>query len=228
SPYLFFWQAGETVEEEIAEGKAQEPGRRLAQVSDAEMRQVRADTVIGMVASQAVTFFIILCTKSQLFDRHLTDINTAQDAARALIPLGAAAYWLFTLGILGTGLLAIPTLAGSAAYGLAETFGWRYGLYRRFQRARGFYATIAAVILVGFGLNFVKSISPIKGLLYSAVLNGLVAPPLIVLLLMVCNNAKIVGERRNGAWSNSIGGLACLLMTIAAALMIWGMVTGKM
>ncbi|HZT41938.1 MAG TPA: divalent metal cation transporter [Chthonomonadaceae bacterium] len=228
SPYLFFWQAGETVEEEIAEGKAVAPGQRQAACSDAEMRQVRADTIIGMVASQAVTFFIILCTKSQLFDHHLNDINTAQDAARALIPLGAAAYWLFTLGILGTGLLAIPTLAGSAAYGLAETFGWRYGLYRRFQRARGFYATIAAVILIGFGLNFVKSISPIKGLLYSAVLNGLVAPPLIVLLLMVCNNAKIVGERRNGLWSNLLGWLAVILMTIAAALMIWGMATGKM
>jgi Mn2+/Fe2+ NRAMP family transporter len=192
------------------------------------MRQVRADTVIGMVASQAVAFFIILCTKSQLFDRHIHDINTAQDAARALIPLGQAAYWLFTLGILGTGLLAIPTLAGSAAYGLAETFGWRYGLYRRFQRARGFYATIAAVILIGYGLNFVKSISPIKALLYTAVLNGLVAPPLIVLLLMVCNNTNIVGERRNGLWSNLLGGLACILMTVAAALMLWGMATGKM
>ena len=228
SPYLFFWQAGETVEEEIAEGKAVEPGQRQAECSSAEMRQVRADTVIGMAASQVVTIFIILCTKSQLFDHHLTDINTAQDAARALIPLGAAAYWLFTLGILGTGLLAIPTLAGSAAYGLAETFGWRYGLYRRFQRARGFYATIAAVILIGYILNFVGSISPIKGLLYSAVLNGLVAPPLIVLLLMVCNNKKIIGERRNGLWSNLLGGLACVLMTIAAGLMLWGMATGKM
>lgn len=227
SPYLFFWQAGETVEEEVLEGKAVEAGKRLVKVSDAEIRAVRADTIIGMLASQAITLFIIVCAKATLFDTGHRDINTAQDAARALLPLGQAAYWLFTIGILGTGLLAIPTLAGSAAYGVAETFGWRYGLYRRFRRARGFYLTIAAMIVLGYALNFVHSIDPIKGLLYSAVLNGVVAPPLIVLLLLICNNPKIVGERRNGWVSNLIGWVTVVLMTLAAGFMIWGMVTGK-
>ena len=227
SPYLFFWQAGETVEEEIYDGKAKEPGRRIAPVTEAEIRAMRTDTVIGMVASQAVTFFIIICTASQLNAKGITDINTAQDAAKALLPLGPAAFWLFTLGILGTGLLAIPTLAGSVAYAVAETAGWKYGLYRRFRRARGFYGTIAGVILVGYLLNFVHSFSPIKGLLYSAVLNGVIAPPLIVLLLLICNNRKVVKDRVNGRVSNVLGWLTVILMTAAAGFMFYAMATGK-
>ena len=192
-----------------------------------EIRAVRADTVIGMLASQAITFFIIVCANATLFEKGQHNIETAQDAARALLPLGHAAYWLFTLGILGTGLLAIPTLAGSVAYAVSETVGWRYGLYRRYERARGFYLTIAAVIFVGYLLNFVKSISPVKGLLYSAVLNGMVAPPLIVMLLLICNNARIVKERRNGPLSNVLGWFTAAAMTVAAIYMIWAMATGK-
>ena len=116
SPYLFFWQAGEEVEDEIAEGLADAPGHRLQPATEAEMRALRTDTIMGMLASQAVCFFIIICTAATLHAQGKTDINTAQDAAEALKPLGPAAYWLFTLGIVGTGLLAIPTLAGSAAY----------------------------------------------------------------------------------------------------------------
>jgi NRAMP (natural resistance-associated macrophage protein)-like metal ion transporter len=227
SPYLFFWQAGETVEEEIAEGTVREPGQRIRRVSEDEIRAVRADTVVGMVASQVITFFIIICTTATLHAKGVTHIDTAQDAAKALLPLGGrAAYWLFTLGMLGTGLLAIPTLAGSAAYALAETAGWKYGLYRRFRRARGFYLTIAAVIVIGYLLNFVHAISPIKGLLYSAVLNGIVAPPLIVLLLFICNNPAIMKERRNTAPANIFGWLAVAAMTVAVAVMFWAMATG--
>src|SRR5579871_3501862 len=227
SPYLFFWQAGETVEEEVEEGLASEPGRRLKRVTQDEIRAIHADTVVGMLASQAITFFILICAAGTLHAGGQTNIETAQDAAKALLPLGKAAYWLFTLGILGTGLLAVPTLAGSAAYAVAETVGWRYGLYRRFQRARGFYLTIAAVIVVGYLLNFVKTISPIKGLLYTAVLNGIVAPPLIVLLLLLCNNSDVVKERKNGWLSNLLGWLTVFLMTAAAVYLFWAMATGK-
>ena len=227
SPYLFFWQAGEQVEEEIREGYAVAPGARIKRASAEEIRALRNDTVIGMVASQVVTFFIVICTAATLHAKGVTDISTAQDAARALLPLGPAAYWLFTLGILGTGMLAIPTLAGSVAYAVSETFGWRYGLYRRFRRARGFYLTIAAAIVVGSLLNFVKSIHPVKALLYSAVLNGIVAVPLIVVLLLICNNRQIFGDRCNRPISNVLGGLAVLLMGAAAGFMLWAVATGK-
>ena len=226
SPYLFFWQAGEEVEEEIESGKADSPGNRLAPASSTEMRNLRADTIIGMLASQAVTFFIIICTATNLHAKGITDINTAQDAARALLPLGKSAYWLFALGILGTGSLAIPTLAGSIGYAVAEANDWRYGLYRRFVRARFFYLVIAAATAVGYGMNFIKSISPVKALLYSAVLNGVFAPPLIVILLLVCNNRKIFGERRNGWLSNVLGWATVVFMGAAAGYMIWSLAKG--
>ena len=227
SPYLFFWQAGEQVEDDIAEGLTDDAGRRESRVKNSEIRAVRSDTAVGMIYSQIITVFIIVSTAATLHASGKTDINTAEDAARALLPLGASAYWLFTLGIMGVGLLAVPTLAGSAAYAVAETVGWRHGLYRRFSRARGFYGTIAVVIVAGYLLNFVRVISPVKALLYSAVLNGLVAPPLIVVLLLICNNRKIVGKRGNGWVSNTLGGLAVVLMSLAGGLLIWLLCTGK-
>ena len=227
SPYLFFWQAGEEVEEEIAQGTEDAPGMRRRPASAQEIRRLRNDTMIGMVSSQLITFFIIISTAANLNAKGITDINTAQDAARALAPLGVAAYWLFTIGILGTGLLAIPTLAGSAAYAVSETFGWRYGLYRRFSRAKGFYLTIAGSVIVAFGLNFAKSIDPVKALFYSAVLNGVIAVPLLVVLMFVCNNARIVGKRTNSPVSNVLGWLTVLLMGAAAGFMLYAIATGK-
>ncbi len=227
SPYLFFWQAGEEVEEEIAEGKADRPGHRVRKVSADEIRNLRADTVIGMLASQAVCFFIIICTAATLHAQGKTDINTAQDAAGALKPLGPSAYWLFTLGIIGTGLLAIPTLAGSAAYAVSETFGWPYGLYRRFKRARGFYSTVGAMVVIGFLLNFVKAINPIKALYYSAVINGVVAVPILIVLMLVCNNRKIIRDQCNGRLSNALGCLTVVCMGAAVGVMIWAMATGR-
>ena len=226
SPYLFFWQAGEEVEEEIATGKADRPGHRTTRVSEQEIRSMRADTIVGMVASQVVTFFIIICTAATLHAKGITDINTAQDAAKALLPLGKSAYWLFTLGILGAGMLAIPTLAGSAAYAVSETFGWRYGLYRRFQRARRFYITIAALLIVGYAMNFVQVLSPVKALFYSAILNGVVAVPLLIVLMLICNNPKIVKKRINGRASNMVGWLTVVFMGAAVAFMFWAMATG--
>jgi NRAMP (natural resistance-associated macrophage protein)-like metal ion transporter len=227
SPYLFFWQAGEQVEDDIADGLTDDAGHRSSRIKQSEIRSLRADTAVGMIFSQIVTISIIIATAATLHASGKTDINTAEDAARALLPLGASAYWLFTLGVLGVGLMAIPTLAGSAAYAVAETAGWRNGLYRRFSRAKGFYAIIALVIIVGYLLNFVQVISPVKALLYSAVLNGLVAPPLIVVLLFICNNRKIVGKNANGWLSNTLGWLAVVLMSFAGGLLIWLLFTGQ-
>ena len=221
SPYLFFWQAGEQVEEDIAEGLTDDAGRRTGRVRASEIRSVRSDTAVGMIASQLIAGAIIVSAAATLHASGHTNINTAPDAARALLPLGAAAYWLFGLGILGSGLLTVPTLGGSAAYAVSETLGWRNGLYRRFGRARGFYITLAAVIAVGYLLNFAHVISPLKALLYAAVLNGLAAPPLIVLLLLICNNRTIMGEHTNGWLANSVGALTAGLMGVAAAVFLW-------
>jgi NRAMP (natural resistance-associated macrophage protein)-like metal ion transporter len=226
SPYLFYWQAGETVEEVVAEGEADSPGERNRAASSGEIRNVRADTATGMVASQGVAFFIMIATAGTLHASGKTDINTAQDAALALKPLGASAYWIFSVCMIGTGLLAIPTLAGSAAYAASETMGWRYGLYRRFSRAWGFYLTVAAVVVVGYILNFFATISPIKALVYSAVVNGIVAVPLMVVLMMICNNRKIVGEQTNGRWSNLFGGISILFMGAASGFFLWAVFTG--
>jgi NRAMP (natural resistance-associated macrophage protein)-like metal ion transporter len=227
SPYLFFWQAGEQIEDDIADGLTDDSGYRASRIKSSEIRSLRSDTAVGMIFSQIVTIFIIVSTAATLHVSGKTDINSAEDAARALLPLGASAYWLFTLGILGVGLLAIPTLAGSAAYAVAETAGWRNGLYRRFSRAKGFYTTITLVIVAGYLLNFVQVISPVKALLYSAVLNGLVAPPLIIVLLFICNNRKIMGKDKNGWLSNTLGWLAVIIMTVAGGLLIWSLFTGK-
>ncbi len=227
SPYLFFWQAGQTVEEEIAERKSDGLGARTIRATNREFRNIRADTVTGMVASQAVAFFVVIAAAGTLHATGTTDIETAQDAARALEPLGPAAYWVFTLCMIGTGLLAIPTLAGSAAYAVAETFGWRHGLYRRFGRAVRFYLVVAAVIVVGCLLNFVGVISPIKALVWSAALNGMVAPPLIVVLLLICNNPKIMGKRTNGRRSNFFSWATVALMGPAAIYLVFAMVTGR-
>jgi NRAMP (natural resistance-associated macrophage protein)-like metal ion transporter len=227
SPYLFYWQAGETVEEVIAGGNSDGRGGRTKKVRDFEIRNVRADTAIGMVVSQGVAFFIMIATAGTLFANGKTDINTAQDAAMALKPLGAAGYWIFSIAMIGTGFLAIPTLAGSAAYATSETLGWRYGLYRRFSRARAFYMTVAGVVLVGYILNFFSAVSPIKALIYSAVVNAIVAVPLMVVLLMICNNKQIVGKRTNGVWSNFFGAISVLFMGAASSFFIWAFLTGK-
>jgi NRAMP (natural resistance-associated macrophage protein)-like metal ion transporter len=226
SPYLFYWQAGETVEEVVAEGNADRPGERNVKVKEPELRNLRADTTMGMVASQGVAFFIMVATAGTLFASGKTDINTAQEAAAALKPLGPAAVWIFSIGMIGTGLLAIPTLAGSAAYAASETLGWRYGLYRRFGRAPGFYLTVAGVVVIGYILNFFATISPIKALVYSAVVNGIVAVPLMVVLMLICNNRKIVGKRTNGIWSNLFGGISILFMGAASLFFIWAVATG--
>lgn len=220
SPYLYFWQAGETVEEEVAEGVAVRPGRRVTKVKESELRHLRADTAMGMLMSVILSFCVLVCAAATLNASGKTHIETARDAAEALRPLGSAAYLFFTAAILAAGLLAVPALAGSAAYAVAETAGWRHGLYRRPGRARGFYLTLAAVILTGFGLNFIPNVSPVRAVMVAAVLNGVVAPPLLLLLLLICNNREVMGSRTNGRLSNIFGTIAALVMLAAALAML--------
>jgi NRAMP (natural resistance-associated macrophage protein)-like metal ion transporter len=223
SPYLFFWQASEEVEEEEAHHRLPR-GHDLKRQRLALLLQIRAlrlDTALGMLVSQVTTWFIIVTTSETLHAHNVTDIQSADQAAAALAPLvhsfpnsGDLARLLFALGIVGTGLLAVPVLAGSAAYGIAEAFGWREGLARTVTQARGFYGVIALATLVGLALNLL-GVNPISALVYTAVINGIVAVPLLVLILLVANNRDIMGKHTNGRLANVVGWLTAALMGIA-------------
>ncbi|MEK7565984.1 MAG: divalent metal cation transporter [Patescibacteria group bacterium] len=206
SPYLFFWQASEEAEEE----KLHPKGPIVKELSDE-----KTDTILGMGFSNIVTYFIIATTAATLFSAGLTNINTAADAAQALRPLaGDFAFLLFAVGIIGTGMLAIPILAGSAAYALAEVFGFPEGLNKSFHRAKAFYLIIILATLIGFLLNLI-GLSPIKYLFYSAVLNGLIAPILIAVILLIGNNKKIMGENTNGWVVNLLSVITLIIMSLA-------------
>ena len=218
SPYLFFWQASQEVEEEISIGR-----RRLRQrqgASGFELKYALWDTIAGMVFSEIVAYFIILATGATLFAAGKTQIASATDAAQALRPLaGEAAALLLAVGLIGAGVLAVPVLTGSAAYGVAEGFGWRSGLDHKLSRAPQFYAVIVAATLVGMALNFL-GINPITALVLSAVLNGLIAGPLLVLVMLVSNDRRVLGERTNGRLLNVVGWVTTGVMVLAAAGLI--------
>ena len=218
SPYLFFWQASQEIEEEIDEGKTTISSRRG--VSTAELKWMRTDVTAGMFFSNIVMWFIILTTASTLFRNGLHQINSAAQAAEALKPLaGQFASLLFAVGIIGTGLLAVPILAGSAAYAVAETFRKPEGLSKKLKQAPVFYAVIALATLVGATMNLL-GINPIRALYYTAIINGLVSPPLLLMLMLITNNRRIMGNRVNGRLSNTIGWLTTLAMTVAAAALL--------
>lgn len=222
SPYLFFWQASEEVEEAELHGRlhtgSDRKRQRLALLK--QLRSLRLDTALGMFASEVTTWFIIATTGSVLNAHGITNIATADQAALALRPLaGPFAEAVFALGIVGTGLLAVPVLAGSAAYGIAETFGWHEGLAKTFNHARGFYGVIGAATLVGLAINFL-GVNPIAALVYTAVINGVVAVPLLVLILLVANNRSVMGEHTNGRLSNVVGIAATALMGAAALITV--------
>lgn len=215
TPYLFFWQSALEVEEEKAQGRATVQQRRGA--TGEEIRNAHFDVNVGMVFSNLVMFFIIVTTALTLFAHGKTNIQTAQDAALALEPLaGHLASLLFMLGMVGTGLLAIPALAGSSAYIAAEMLSFRReGLDERPRRAPQFYAVLAAGLLVGIALPF-TNLNPIRALYWSAVLNGLVSVPLIFLVIRIANNAKVMGKWRNSLLANAWSWLTFALMGIAA------------
>jgi NRAMP (natural resistance-associated macrophage protein)-like metal ion transporter len=214
SPYLFFWQASVEVEE-------QKSRKNRIIVDKQFIQEVDKDVDVGMAFSGLVMYFIILTTGTVLHQGGITNIQTVEDAARALQPLaGDAAYLLFSTGIMGTGLIAIPVLSGSLSYIFAETFGWEQGLSKKFHEAKGFYTIIAISLLVGLGMNYL-GISPIQALIYTAILYGITAPVLIAIILHISNNRKIMGEFVNGPITNILGIAAGIIMTIAAATLVY-------
>jgi len=214
SPYLFFWQASHEVEEEKARGRRTVAARRGA--SAHELTDARLDVTTGMLFSNLVMFFIMLTTGATLHASGHTEIETAREAAEALRPLaGDGAYLLFGVGLIGTGLLAVPVLAASASFAIAEVFGWRSGLDLTPRRGRYFYIVFGGAVVAGMALNFAGT-SPIRMLFLSALLNGLLAPPLLLLVMLVGSNPAIMGKRTNGPWLNVLGWLTTALMFFAA------------
>jgi len=226
SPYLFFWQASQEVEEEVSEGKIRDMGKGKARVTRKNVADMNLDTIVGMLFSQAIMFFIIITTSVTLHANGITNIENASQAAEALRPVaGDFAYLLFSVGIIGTGFLAVPVLAGSSAYAVAETFGLKEGLSKKSGRAPGFYIVIAASTLIGMLINWL-GIDPFKALYYSAALNGLSAAPLMVLVILTANNKKIMGKFVNKKISNIFGWIIVFVMSIAGILLIVDMVKG--
>lgn len=218
SPYLFFWQASMEVEEEREKGKT----LKNWIVTKHEIKLMRQDVTLGMFVSNLVMWFIIIATATTLFANGINNIGTAEEAASALRPFaGDAAYLLFTLGIVGTGFLAVPVLSGAASYAISEVFGWREGFDNQFNRAKGFYIVVILSTLVGAGLSFL-GVDPIRLLIYTAVIYGLIAPVLILFILLLANNEKAMGDKKNGALSNAVVGLTLVLMTAAAGIFFWG------
>ena len=222
SPYLFFWQA--TME---VEGQKIKNRKKLLIVNKRIIREMRQDVNFGMLFSNFVMFFIILTAGSVLFNGNIHKIETVEQAARALKPLaGNASYLLFAAGIIGTGLLAIPVLSGSLSYIITESFGWKEGLDKKFFQAKAFYLIIFISLIMGLSLNYI-GISPIKALIYSAILYGLTAPVLIVIILHISNNKKIMGKNTNGITSNILGFLALILMSLAAVILIYMLIKAR-
>ncbi len=213
SPYLFFWQTSQEVEEQILQGKTTQHQRRTA-TSPGDIKSMRIDVWSGMFLSNLVMFFIIAACGGILFTHGITNISSAAQAAEALRPFaGSATYFLFAIGIIGTGLLAIPVLAGSTSYTLSESFSWREGLYRPLKQAHAFYGVIIISMLVGLSINFL-GIDPIKALIYSAFLNGLIAPIILALIVIISSNKQVMGRWANKPSTKWFGWLITALMSV--------------
>ncbi len=226
SPYLFFWDTSEVVEEEIAKhnkskiGEEPKPTKRF-------LRNLRVDNFVGMTLASVTAWFIVIACASTLFRNGILEIDSAADAARALEPLvqsfpnsGFIAKLIFSVGIIGLGFLAVPVLAGSSSYAISEALGWREGLYRKFHRARGFYIIIILATFVGLGMNFI-GLDPIKALVFAAVFNGIAAVPLLFILARIGNDGNIMGEYRNGPLSNFFVKLAGGVMALAVSVLLF-------
>jgi len=214
SPYLFFWQA--TMEVEDIKHKK----RRLI-VDKRMIHKMDMDVDFGMFFSNLVMYFIIITSGTVLFKGGITEINSVEQAAKALEPLaGKLSYLLFALGIIGTGLLAIPVLTGCLSYMLSETFNWNGGLDKKYYEAKPFYWVIIISLLIGLAINYI-GISPVQALLYTAILYGVTSPVLIAVILHISNNKKVMGKFTNGKLSNILGAIALLLMTASAALLVY-------
>jgi NRAMP (natural resistance-associated macrophage protein)-like metal ion transporter len=230
SPYLFFWQASEEAEEDVAKNKIKEIGKGNPKIAKKEIKLMREDTAIGMAFSQIIMWAILVTTAGSLHTHGITDIQSADQAAKALEPLvktfpqaGEISKTIFALGIIGTGLLAIPVLAGSSGYALSDAFGWSEGLSRKFKQAKGFYLVIAASTLIGLWINFIN-IDPIKALVYTAVINGVIAVPILFAVMKIANDKKVLRDNTNGRISNVIGWLTFAIMGMSVVIMFvsWG------
>ncbi len=215
SPYLFFWQTSQEVEEDIKKGKATLELRRGC--SNEEIRKMRIDVWSGMFLSNIVMFAIIAATAAVLNSHGITDIRTAADAAAALRPFaGEYTYLLFTLGIVGTGLLAVPVLAGAVSYCLSESFGWQQGLHHELKEANAFYGIIIISMAVGLALNFI-GLDAIQALIYAAVVNGMVAPVILALIVILSSSKKLMGRRLNHPFVSAAGWAITAIMALAGA-----------
>jgi NRAMP (natural resistance-associated macrophage protein)-like metal ion transporter len=219
SPYLFFWQAAQEVEEDRQRGKTTVAQRRGS--TNMELRIAQKDVLTGMLLSNLVMYFLILTTGATLHVHGVTQIETAKQAAEALLPLaGKDAYLLFTLGLVGTGMLAVPVLAGSSAYAIAEAAKWKsasLGILP--QRARKFYAVIAIAIVVGLALDF-AGFNAVRMLFWSAILNGLLAPPLVVMVVLLTSDRKVMGSRTNSRGMQTLGWICAVVMSGAAIALL--------
>jgi NRAMP (natural resistance-associated macrophage protein)-like metal ion transporter len=213
SPYLFFWQASVEVEEM--------KNRKQLIVNKKIIQEINQDVDFGMTVSGFVMYFIILTTGTVLYNSGIHQIDTVEQAAMALKPIaGNLAYLLFAVGVIGTGLIAIPVLSGSISYIFSETFGWEQGLDKKFHEAKGFYVIIAISLLLGLSINYI-GISPIQSLIYTAILYGLTAPVLIAIIIHISNNKKIMGTNVNGKLSNFLGFSALIIMSVAAIALLY-------
>ncbi len=213
SPYLFFWQTSQEVEEDILRGETTIALRR-AQVNPEALKSMRIDVWSGMAFSNLISFFIFAACAGTLYANGITDIATADQAASALKPFGDFAFFLFALGIIGTGLLAVPIFAGSTAYALSESFGWKSGLYRKLNQAHAFYGVIIISMVLGIGANFIH-IDPIRALIYAAVANGIIAPVILFFVVRLSGDTRIMGEYANGRLASSVGWLTIVVMAFS-------------
>lgn len=222
SPYLFFWQTSQEVEEQILGGRTTLKLRQ-EETTVKEVKSMRTDVWSGMFLSNLVMFFIIAASSATLYANGITNITSAAQAAEALRPIaGERAYLLFALGIIGTGMLAVPILAGSASYALSESFGWKLGLYRRLKEANAFYGVIIISTIIGLLINLL-GFDSIKVLIYSAVFNGLIAPVVLLLIVLISSNRKIMDKWVNNWLTASIGWLVVILMTLAGVATIYSL-----
>ena len=232
SPYMFFWDTSEVVEDEIVSGRIAKAGK-APHVTRRFLRGIKIDNIVGMSFAALTAWFIVVVCASVLFKHGITNINTAADAASALQPLvknfphaGLIAKLLFSTGVVGIGFLAVPVLAGSSSYAISETLGWKEGLHRKFRRAHGFYIVIAGATLVGLLLNFL-GIDPIKALVFTAVFNGIAAVPLLLMIVRVGNNRSIMGAYKNGRISNILIYATFGIMTAAVFVLFYAVLTGQ-
>jgi NRAMP (natural resistance-associated macrophage protein)-like metal ion transporter len=219
SPYLLFWQSGEEVEQ--MESKSREkPLKRALDQAPKQLQRIKLDTYIGMAYSNLIAYFIILTTAATLHTNGKTDINSAAEAAEALRPIaGPFAAFLFSLGIIGTGLLALPVLGGSAAYAIGEALKWPVGLERKAKEAKAFYSVLAIATLIGLTLNF-TNFDPIKALVWAAIVNGITAAPVMCFMMLLASHPKIMGKLTLPCYLKILGWLATGIMALAAAGML--------